>query len=341
MQRSSKDVPEENSGSSFSSEESEHVGVLARAVSADDGALKKAVLQVQKDLAGIEIPEVTSVAALSAAATASMGNTPLAAGQDTPATADAASTETSRLSPALLRALDAETETKSGRQSAVPASLAVQPADSRRGTGDSVAEPLPSSAYGKSRSPAPDGRKDSLFEPMPATAYAGKPQPSRFAASPRGAPGPAAPESESSDSVASEDYPESPLRADAAPTPGRDTAAEAMGLTVAVKAASRMRTESDVSQDMDSPLSARPLLAGPSSAALSPAPGPVHVSPKGSVIGFMPVPAGQYPLHGEDDSMVRRPRLALFCPFNLPMACSHAAVTYAMLHSSKKYRSLK
>jgi len=67
-----------------------------------------------------------------------------------------------------------------------------------------------------------------------------------------------------------------------------------------------MRTESDVSQDADnSPSSARPLLAGPSSSALAAAPGSVTVSPKGSVVGFMPVPAGQHPLESEDyDTMV-------------------------------------
>lgn len=307
MQRSSKDVPEGSRGSSSSSEASQRQGVLARAVSADDGALKKAALQVQKDLAGVEIPEITSVAALSAAATAPIGSTPLAAGQDTPATADTAQVETSRLSPALLRALDAETETKAGRQSGVPASLSVQPADSRRGTGDSVAEP------------------------MPATAYAGKPQPSRFAASPQRAPGPAAPESESSSSNASEGY---PPRNGATTTSDKDTAAEAMGLTVGVTAA--MRTGSDLSQDLESPSSARPLLAGPST-ALPSAPGPVHVSPKGSVIGFMPVPASQHPLHGEDDSMVRRPHSVPLCVFHLCLAwaCSHVTVTPAVLHISK------
>ena len=289
MQRSSKDVSEGSRGSGSSTEESERLGVLARAVSADDGALKKAALQVQKDLAGVEIPEVTSVAALSAAATASIGSTPLAAGQDTPATADTAQVEASRLSPALLRALDAETETKAGRQSGVPASLSVQTADSRRGTGDSVAEP------------------------MPATAYAGKPQPSRFAG-PQKAPGPAAPESESSSSSASEGYPDTSRRTGVTTAPDKDTAAEAMGLTVAVKAANRMRTVSD--PDMESPPSARPLLAGPSSAV----PGPVHVSPKGSVIGFMPVPASQHPLHGEDDSMVRRVHSAPFCAMDLCLA---------------------
>lgn len=286
MQRSSKDVPEGSEGSSSSSDEPERLGVLARAVSADDGALKKAALQVQKDLAGVEIPEITSVAALSAAATAPIGSAPLAAGQDVPATADMTQVETSRLSPALLRALDAETETKSGRQAGASASLAVQPADSRRGTGDSVAEP------------------------MPATAYAGKPQPSRFAASPQRATGPVAPESESSSSGASEDYPDHSAKAGARTAPAKGTAAEARGLTVAVKANSRMRTVSDLSQDLESPSSARPLLAGPSS-ALPSAPGPVHVSPKGSVIGFMPVPAGQHPLHGEDDSMVRCPHALL------------------------------
>ena len=281
MPRSS-NVDEGSRDSSSSSQESERLGVLARAVSADDGALKKAALQVQKDLAGVEIPEVTSVAALSAAATAPIGTTPLAAGQDTPVTADTAQVETSRLSPALLRALDAKTETKTGRRSGVTPSLSVQPADSRRGTGDSIAEP------------------------MPATAYAGKPQPSRFAASPQWAPGPAVPESQSSDSDASEGYPEPSPKAGAQRAPDKDTAAEAVGLTVAVNTASRMRTVSDLSQDMESPSSARPLLAVSSSTALPSAPGPVHVSPKGSVIGFMPVPAGQHPLRGEDDSMVGR-----------------------------------
>lgn len=302
MQRSSKDVPEEDSSSS--SGESEARGMLPRTVSADDGALKKAALQVQKDLAGIAIPEVTSVAALSAAATAPIGNTPLAAGQDVPSIAKTTAVETARLSPELLRALDAQTEAQPVRQSAVPASLAVQPADSRRGTNDSVAEPLPSSAYAKGRSSATDGRKDSVYEPLPQSAYAGKPQPSRFAASPRGAPGPAASDSEDSESVASEGYPEAPLRASGGVASGRGTAAEAMGLTVAVKAASRMRTESDISQDAEGPASARPLLAGTSSAALAATPGSVHVSPKGSVVGFMPVPATHHPLHADDDNMV-------------------------------------
>lgn len=304
MQRSSKDVPEGSEGSSSSSDEPERLGVLARTVSADDGALKKAALQVQKDLAGVEIPEITSVAALSAAATAPIGSAPLAAGQDIPATADTAQVETSRLSPALLRALEAETETKSGRQAGASASLAVQPADSRRGTGDSVAEP------------------------MPATAYAGKPQPSRFAAGPQRATGPVAPESESS-SNASEDYPDPSAKAGARTAPVKDTAAEARGLTVAVNANSTMRTVSDLSQDMESPSSARPLLAGPSS-ALPSAPGPVHVSPKGSVIGFMPVPAGQHPLHGEDDSMVR-------CPDKLrpPWAWCNVRITCAVLQQQQ------
>lgn len=312
MQSSSKDAPEENSGSSSSSEGSERLGVLARAVSADDGALKKAALQVQKDLAGVEIPEVTSVAALSAAATASIGNTPLAAGQDTPATA--ATDASSRLSPALLRALDAETDTQSGRQSGVPASLAVQPAGSRRGSSDSVAEPLPSSAYAVSRPNAPDSRKESAM----ATGTAGKPQPSRFAASPRGAPGPAASESGSSDS---EGFLEPSAGAGARATPGRNTAAPSRGLTVAVPAGGMRGTEADVPQDTESPSSARPLLAGPFSTGVVRTPGPVHVSPKGSVIGFMPVPPGQHPLHGEDDSMVRRPHLAS-CP--CPSKCTLA-----------------
>ena len=302
MQRSSKDVPEGDSSSS--SGESEPRGILPRTVSADDGALKKAALQVQKDLAGVAIPEVTSVAALNAAATAPIGNTPLAAGQDAPSIANPTAGEPSRLSPELLRALDAQTEAQPVRQSAVPASLAVQPADSRRGTNDSVAEPLPSSAYAKGRSSATGGRKDSVYEPLPQSAYAGKPQPSRFAASPRGPPDPAASDSEDSDSVASEDYPEAPLRAGGKAAPGRSTAAEAMGLTLAVKAASRMRTESDISQDTEGPTSARPLLAGTSSAALAAAPGSVHVSPKGSVVGFMPLPATHHPLHGDDDNMV-------------------------------------
>lgn len=308
MQRSSKDVPEQSPGSSSSSEKSERLGALPRAVSADDGALRKAALQVQKDLAGIEIPEVTSVAALSAAAILSIGNNPLAAGQDTPATADSAVSDApNRLSPALLRALDAETDTQSGRQSGFPASVAVQPASSRRGSNDSVAEPLPSSAYAESKSRGPDGRKGGVLESKPTTT-AGKSQPSRFAVSPRGAPGPAATESESSDS---EGYPEpSPRGAGARATPGRGTAAPSRGLAVAVPAANRTGSGADGAQDMESPSSARALLAGPFPSAVVGAPGPVHVSPKGSVIGFMPVPHGQHPLHGEDDSMVRRPHLA-------------------------------
>ena len=301
MQRSSKDAIEETAGSSSSSEEAEPRGVLPRTVSADDGALKKAALQVQKDLAGIEIPEITSVAAQSAAATAPIGSAPLAASQDAPSIANPTVVETSRLSPELLRALDAQTEALPGLQSGVPASLAVQPADSRRGTNDSVAEPLPSSAYTKGRSGAPEGRKDSVYEPLPASAYAGKAQPSRFAASPRGVPGPAASDSEGSESSSGSRDP-SP-RGGRGAAPSKASAAEAMGLTVAVKAASRMRSESNISQDIESPSSARPLLVGASSAALAAAPGSVHVSPKGSVVGFMPIPSNQHPLN-EDDSMV-------------------------------------
>lgn len=336
MQRSSRDVPEQTSGSSSSSDKSERLGVLPRAVSADDGALRKAALQVQKDLAGVEIPEVTSVAALSAAATSSIGNTPLAAGQDTPATAESAVSDApNRLSPALLRALDAETDTQSGRQSGFPASLAVQPAGSRRGSNDSIAEPLPSSAYAESKSRGPDGRKGSGLESKP-TATAGKSQPSRFAVSPRGAPGPAAPESESSDS---EGYPEpTPGGAGAGATPGQGTAAPSRGLAVAVPAANRAGSEADGAQDMESPSSARPLLAGPFSTAVVGAPGPVHVSPKGSVIGFMPVPHGQHPLHGEDDSMVRRP-LTLLLAHVTPHSCLLGIMTvaHAVLHNRRKH----
>ena len=305
MQRTSKDRSEDSDGSSSYSDDqqSEQPRVLPRAVSAEDGALKKAALQVQRDLAGLRIPEVTSAAAQNAAATAPMRSTPLAAGQlqgnNEP---DPSASEPSRLSPALLRALDAETDAQAGPGKAPPASLAVQAADSRRGTGDSVAEPLPASAYSKRSAAAPNARNDSVFEPLPASAYPNK-QPSRFA-SPRGAPAPAVSESGDSDS-ASDGYPEAAPMA-VAGAKSRGKAADAMGLTVAVKAASRMRTESDVSQDADnSPSSARPLLAGPSSSALAAAPGSVTVSPKGSVVGFMPVPAGQHPLESEDyDTMV-------------------------------------
>ena len=120
MQRSSKDVPEGSEGSSSSSDEPERLGVLARAVSADDGALKKAALQVQKDLAGVEIPEITSVAALSAAATAPIGSAPLAAGQDIPATADTTQVETSRLSPALLLLMQRQRRSLAGKQVLLP-----------------------------------------------------------------------------------------------------------------------------------------------------------------------------------------------------------------------------
>lgn len=314
MQRTSEDRSEDSDGSSSYSDDqqSEQPRVLPRAVSAEDGALKKAALQVQRDLAGVRIPEVTSAAAQSAAATAPMHSTPLAAGQlqgdNEPA--EPSASEPFRLSPALLRALDEET--KAGPGKAPPASLAVQAADSRRGTGDSVAEPLPSSAYSKRSAAAPDARKDSVFEPLPASAYPTKQQPSRFA-SPRGAPAPAASESGDSDS-ASDGYPEAAPMAFAGAKP-RGKAADAMGLTVAVKAASRMRTESDVSQDADnSPSSARPLLAGPSSSALAAAPGSVTVSPKGSVVGFMPVPSGQHPLESEDyDTMVSSTLQNLIC----------------------------
>ena len=288
MQRSSKDVPEGSTGSSSSSKESETPGVLPRTVSVDDGALKKAALQVQKDLAGVEIPEVTSVAAQSAAATAPLGSTPLAAGQEAVSGTGQTSVETSRLSPALLRALDAETEAQPRPQPGIAASLAVQPAESRRGTGDSVAEPLPASAY----------KSDKSVDKQKAPANAGKSQTSRFAASPRGGARASYSDSQSS---ASDDDAVPPAAARDASVKG--AAAEAMGLTVAVKAASRMRTESDISQDAESPSSARPLLAGTSSAALAAAPGSVHVSPKGSVVGFMHVPSSQHPLHHEDDTM--------------------------------------
>lgn len=334
MQRSSRDRPtEESDGSSSSSDDQqpEPRRALPRAVSADDGALKKAALQVERDLAGVEIPEVTSAAAQSAAATASMRSTPLAAGQlqEEPAGSSAegpSATEPSRLSPAMLRALDAETDAQAGPQQGTPASLAAQAADSRRGTGDSVAEPLPSSAYSKRG--ASDGRKDSLFEPMPPSAYSSKAQPSRFA-NPRGGPA-AASDSEDSESGASDSYPEAAPMATAGAR-GKGKAAEAMGLTVAVKAASRMRTESDVSQDAEnSPSSARPLLQGPSSSALAAAPGSVTVSPKGSVVGFMPVPsAGQHPLQSQDyDTMVRFDCLVVNLNF-ISSALHHRCIAYS------------
>ena len=268
MNRTSKDRPDmddDASSSSSSTQRSEEPRVLPRAVSADDGALKKAALQVEKDLAGVEIPEVTSAAAINAAATASIRSTPPAAGQLQPE-GPAAGTEPSRLSSAALRALDAETAMQGVNQQGSPASLAVQPAESRRGTGDSVAEPLPKSAYATK-------------------------QPSRFAKS-QDAPTASYSESES----AASDNEAAPMAA------GRGKAADAMGLTVAVKAASRMRTDSDLSQDNadNSPSSARPLLTGPSSSALAAIPGSVHVSPKGSVIGFMPLPANQHPLQSQD-----------------------------------------
>ncbi|DBA94620.1 hypothetical protein WJX77_009861 [Trebouxia sp. C0004] len=302
MQRTSEDRHEDSDGSSSYSDDqqSEQPSLLPRAVSAEDGALKKAALQVERDLAGLEIPEVTSAAAQSAAATAPMRSMPLAAGQlqGNNEPAEPSATEPSRLSPALLRALDAETNAQAGPGKAPPASLAVQAADSRRGTGDSVAEPLPASAYAKGSAAAPNARKHSVSEPLPASAYPTKQQPSRFA-SPRGVPAPAVSESGDSDS-ASDGYPEAAPMA-VASAKSRGKAADAMGLTVSVKAASRMRTESDVSQDADnSPSSARPLMAGPSSSALAAAPGSVTVSPKGSVVGFMPFPAGQHPLESED-----------------------------------------
>ena len=312
MQRTSKDRSEDSDGSSSYS--NDRPRVLPRAVSAEDGALKKAALQVQRDLAGVRIPEVTSAAAQSAAATAPMRSTPLAAGQlqGNNEPAEPSASEPLRLSPALLRALDAETNAQAGPGKAPPASLAVQAADSRRGTGDSVAEPLPASAYSKRSAAAPNARNDSVLEPLPASAYPTKQQTSRFA-SPRGAPAPATSESGHSDS-ASDGYPEAAPMA-VAGAKSRGKAADAMGLTVAVKAASRMRTESDVSQDADnSPSSARPLLAGPSSSALAAAPGSVTVSPKGSVVGFMPVPAGQHPLESEDyDTMVSLALYNLTC----------------------------
>ena len=297
MQRSSKDRAESSDGSSSYSDDqdAEQPRVLPRAVSAEDGALKKAALQVQRDLAGVEIPEVTSTAAQSAAATASLRSVPLAAGQlqGDPQPPTSSASEPSKLSPALLRALDAETGAQAGPGARSAASLAVQAADSRRGTGDSVAEPLPSSAYSAA---VRDGRKDSVYEPLPSTAYVAKQQPSRFA-NPRRAP--AASESGESDATSGDDDQAAPMVSGDARFRGK--AAEAMGLTVAVKAASRMRSESDVSQDAEnSPSSARPLLTGPSSSALAAAPGSVTISPKGSVIGFMPVPAGQHPLHSED-----------------------------------------
>ena len=272
MNRTSKDRPNMDDGASSSSsstQRSDEPRVLPRAVSADDGALKKAALQVEKDLAGVEIPEVTSAAAINAAATASIRSTPPAAGQLQPE-GPASSTEPSRLSSAALRALDAETAMQGVSQQGSPASLAVQPAESRRGTGDSVAEPLPKSAYATK-------------------------QPSRFAKS-QDAPTASYSDSES---VAS-DSEAAPMAAGSAKPSGK--AADAMGLTVAVKAASRMRTDSDLSQDNadNSPSSARPLLAGPSSSALAAIPGSVHESPKGSEIGFMPLPAHQNPLQSQD-----------------------------------------
>ena len=283
MNRASKDRLDDGDSSSSSSSEgpqSEEPRVLPRAVSAEDGALKKAALQVQKDLAGVEIPEVTSTAALSAAATASIRSDPLAAGQlqtDAPAfgTEQPAAPEPSRLSSAVLRALDAETAAQGLPDRAPPPSLAVQTPGSRRGTGDSVAEPLPSSAYTK------------RGLPTNATLDSPRQQPSRFA-KPQGP----ASYSEDSESVASDTEP--------MPTSAR-------GAAPSGKAASRMRTESDVSQDNgdNTPSSARPLLQpGPSSSALAAAPGSVTVSPKGSVVGFMPMPAGQHPLQSGDYEMM-------------------------------------
>ena len=274
MQRTSKDQPVESSSSSSSGEPEERSAavpaVRPQAVSADDGLLKQAALRVEKDLAGVPIPEVTSSAAISSAATDAIGNTPLAAGQLTEGqgASQPENPAASRLSTALLQAHDAQT---SEPQKSVPASLAVQTSDSRRGTGDSVAEPLPASAY------------------------RAQPQPSRFAAKPTRA----APPSESGESTASSSYAEAEPFSSGA---GAKPAAAAMGLSVVVNNANRLRTESDVSQDArETPTSARPLLTGPSSTAFAAAPGSVTVSPKGSVVGFMPLPAGSpHPLQADD-----------------------------------------
>lgn len=273
MQRTSKDQPAASSSSSSSSGELEErsaaePAVRPQAVSADDGLLKQAALRVEKDLAGVPIPEVTSSAAISSAATDAIGNTPLAAGQLTEGqgASQPENPAASRLSTALLQAHDAQS---SEPQKSVPASLAVQTSDSRRGTGDSVAEPLPASAY------------------------RAQPQPSRFAAKLRRA----APPSESGESTASSSYAEAePFSIGA----GAKPAGAALGLSVVVN--NTNRTESDVSQDAgETPTSARPLLTGPSSTALAAAPGSVTVSPKGSVVGFMPLPAGSpHPLQADD-----------------------------------------
>lgn len=279
MQRTSKDDPDQSSSSSSSESQSAAVpAVQPQAVSVEDGLQKQAALRVEKDLAGVLIPEVTSSAAISSAATAAIGNTPLAAGQVTGGPPDQMPSQpegppASRLSTALLQAHDAQT---SEPNSSVPPSLAVQAPDSRRGTDDSVAEPLPSSAY------------------------RAQPKPSRFAAK----PAPAGPPSESGESTASSSYAEAePMTSMQAAKP----AATAMGLSVAVNNANRIRTESDVSQDVEeTPTSARPLFTGPSSSSLAAAPGSVTVSPKGSVVGFMPLPAGSpHPLQA-DDTQVRR-----------------------------------
>ena len=273
MQRTSKDLPEDSRSSGSSSASEDQPAVKPQAVSADDGIQKQAALRVEKDLAGIQIPAVTSSAAIGSAATQPIGNTPLAAGQvsggeSEQAVSQAGGASPARLSTALLEAHDAQT---SEPQRPTPASLAVQTSDSRRGTGDSVAEPLPSSAY------------------------RAQPQPSRFAAKPTKAASP----SDSGESTASGSYAEAEPMATAQ---GTKVAASAMGLSVAVNNANRLRTESDVSQDAGgTPTSARPLMTGPSSATLAAAPGSVAVSPKGSVVGFMPLPSGSpHPLQADD-----------------------------------------
>ena len=281
MQRASKDLVD-GSGSSYSGSESAsepEKAIAPPTVSADDGAQKQAALRVDKDLAGVPIPEVTSAAALSSAATASISSTPLAAGQLTGGASEQTAPQPGsnpRLSSALLEALDAQTNAP---QKATAASLAVQSPGSRRGSGDSVAEPLPASAYRE------------------------KPQPSRFAAKPP-------PASDGGESIGTS----SSVEAQPMTSAGQAARpATALGLLVNVKDASTLRTESDMSQDAGgTPLSARALLTGPSSATLAAAPGSVTVSPKGSVIGFMPLPAAfPHPLQPDDTQVDPHPFLSV------------------------------
>ena len=283
MQRASKESPDRSSSSGSSSGSgpvsTPEKAIVPPTVSADDGAQKQAALRVEKDLAGVPIPEVTSAAALNSAATASISSTPLAAGQLTGGGTEASNAQTDsnpRLSSALLEALDAQT---GAPQKPTPASLAVLTSDSRRGTSESRR-----------------GSGDSVAEPLPASAYREKPQPSRFAAKPAAAAPPSDGGESTGTTSSAEAEPMASTRQAASP------AAAALGLSVNVKNASRLRTESDMSQDAgDSPSSARPLLTGPSSATLAAAPGSVSVSPKGSVVGFMPMPAGfPHPLQADD-----------------------------------------